>query len=126
MLLDKLSIKLHINLEPGVYIFTNYSATGKTRLCNLLKDYMILDDTVLSITYNDVLLHKDDTKSYIKPGKQRLLMLDRYDLYSGFATEEIKEFSKTGVVLIDTKYGLDFIDDIVYIKLYLDRIEVNR
>ena len=36
--LDKYSVTIDIKLEPGIYVFDNQSATGKTRLAKLLSE----------------------------------------------------------------------------------------
>jgi tRNA A37 threonylcarbamoyladenosine biosynthesis protein TsaE len=125
MLLDKLGTVISIEADNGIYIFDNMSGTGKTRLCNVLKDYMLIDDSIVAITYNDVKVFKSAVLDIIKPSKQKLLMLDRYDLYRPFAEDKIKEFGKTGIVLIDSKLEIGYFDDIVIVGLLPDRIEVT-
>ena len=47
---------IDINLENGIYIFDNQSATGKTRLCKALRDCQKYGEPVASYTYDDKLL----------------------------------------------------------------------
>ena len=96
------SIDIIINLRNGVYYFEEVSSTGKSRLAKLLKVYSRKGLPVISYSYDDKVLGIPFS-ILVKPGKQELLLLDRYDLYNGEFKEEIEEFAKTGVVLIDIK-----------------------
>lgn len=44
---------ISINLDNGVYLFDNQSATGKTRLCRLLKSCQSYNEPVAAYTYSD-------------------------------------------------------------------------
>ena len=53
--LNKYNVTINIELEPGIYVFDNQSATGKTRLAKLLSDYQAYGEPVIAYTYNDKL-----------------------------------------------------------------------
>lgn len=87
-----------IDLPNGIYTFEEKSGIGKTRLTKVLQDYYILGMPVVAITYRDLQLGLNLNEK-IYPGKQELLMVDRYDLYNGMLNNVVTTFAKTGVVL---------------------------
>ena len=119
------SVDIKINLPNGVYDFRAKSATGKTRLAKLLKDYAADGEPVMSYSYNDK-VNGVPFDSVVHPGKQKLLVLDRYDLYNGEFKEQIEEFAKTGVVLIDIKGPTSIDSELCYIEMTEDCIEVTE
>ena len=98
-IIDKFRVKVKVNLEPGIYEADNESATGKTWLCNLLKQYHAYGQPVAGYTYNDYKEHLP------LPSDVKLLVMDRYDMYNGAFAKELLALSKTAVVIIDSKYG---------------------
>lgn len=50
---SKYNVTINIYLENGIYVFDEDSATGKTRLCNELKELQKLGEPVIGYTYND-------------------------------------------------------------------------
>lgn len=100
--IDSYAVKIKINLENGIYVFDNESATGKTRLCKLLKEYQAYGEAVASYTYNDKLLGRSISEIFI-PDKYKVILLDRYDLYEGEGRELINECAKNTIILVDCK-----------------------
>lgn len=93
--------KVYVDLNPGVYCFPAFSATGKTYL-SLLLHQLRKDERVDSYTYVDDFY----PKQFFDRSKRDLVMLDRYDLYAGQGEHEMWEFAKTGIVLVDCKSNL--------------------
>ena len=124
--LDKYSVKIAINLENGIYVFDNESATGKTRLCKLLKEYQAYGEAVASYTYNDKLLGHPISE-VLNPSKFKVVILDRYDLYEGDGKELINECAKSMVILVDCKDKFTVTNDEewCYICMECNKIEVN-
>lgn len=122
---DGYNIKLIFSLENGVYIFDNESATGKTRLCGLMKKYQSYGEPVASYTYSDLNLGIP-IESILVPDKYRVIMLDRYDMYEGAGAEKILECAETSIVLIDCKHGFSVTDEDDWCTLEMkpDTIEV--
>lgn len=46
----KYSVKINVNLDNGVYVFDNESATGKSRLYSLVKKYSAYGEPVAGYT----------------------------------------------------------------------------
>lgn len=119
------NIDIKVELPNGVYDIRAISGTGKSYLAKLLKDYARGGEPVMSYSYDDKILGIPfDT--LVKPGKQKLLMLDRYDLYYGEFTEQIKEFAKTGVVLVDVKGPFPIASELCYLTMTESSIEVTE
>ena len=110
------SIKVQIDLPNGVYVFPRSSADGKTYLSSILRA-LGPDDGVNSYTLDD----KDffDVSVALNSEKYKLVLLDRYDMYFGDGIEEIQEFGKAGVVLIDCK-SHDFPFEVKYCFLHME------
>jgi hypothetical protein len=100
--LNKYDVTIDVKLNNGVYIFNHKSATGKTRLAKLLDKYRTYGEPVASYTYSDVQLNKP-IKSILKPGKFKLIVLDRYDMYEGLGIGLIDECAKDAIILVDCK-----------------------
>ena len=105
-LLDKYSIELRVELNPGMYIFSYFSATGKSYLA---KDYYAFGEDVYSYTYHDY-LSKTDLAAMIANNKFSVILIDRYDMYVGYCIKELQDLSKHCVVLIDLKSEPTFRD----------------
>lgn len=123
--LDGVRVKIKVALQPGVYYFEEMSSTGKTRLYKLLREYAIAGFPVMGYSYSDYKLGID-FRTLVKPGVQKLLMVDRYDLYNGMFLEEIKEFAGTGIVLVDCKGDTELQCSPCFIEMSKDRIEVTE
>lgn len=97
---------IKIDLCCGAYVFDIYSATGKTYLYKIAEKYRHFGVPIAGYTYND---HLDcvPIKSRLDSNKFKIAILDRYDLYYGSYTNEIKEFiDGGGIILVDTKRGV--------------------
>lgn len=92
---------VNINLENGIYTFDAESATGKTRLCKHLKTLNAYGEPVDSFTYNDLL--RGDTLNNVLNSKNKVIMLDRYDLYKNEGHELINQCAENSIILIDCK-----------------------
>lgn len=103
---NKYDVEINVNLENGIYIFDEKSATGKTRLCKELKELRRLGEPVIGYTYGDDNLGIDlvEVINKIHP---KVLMLDRYDMYNGAFKEKLTEWAKNIIVLIDCKGDLE-------------------
>lgn len=103
---DKYDVEININLENGIYVFDEKSATGKTRLCKALKELRKLGEPVVGYTYGDDKLGISlvDLVSKVNP---KVIMLDRYDMYNGTFNERFTGWSKKAIVLIDCKGDLE-------------------
>lgn len=122
---DKYATKVNIELENGLYVFDDESATGKTRLCKLFKELQRLDEPVIGYTFNDDKLGID-LVSQINVKKPQVLVLDRYDMYKGTFDNYFTSWSKNMIVLIDCKGSLDIncVADWCCIEMKADEIEV--
>lgn len=114
---DKYDVEVNINLDNGIYVFDEKSATGKTRLCKVLKELRKLGEPVIGYTYGDDNLGISliDITNKVNP---KVLMLDRYDMYNGTFNNELAEWSKNAVILIDCKGDLET-------KTYTDRCTIE-
>lgn len=123
--LDSYSVEIIINLENGIYVFDNESATGKTRLCKLFKEYQAYGEAIASYTYNDKLLGYPISKVLI-PNKYKVILLDRYDLYEGDGKEFINKCANNTIILIDCKdkFTVTNEEDWCSIKMQHNKIEV--
>ena len=124
--LDKYSVEIVINLDKGIYVFDNESATGKTRLCKILREYQAYGERVASYTYNDKLLGIP-IEEILVPEKYEVILLDRYDLYEGYGKELINKCAKNTIVLVDCKdkFTVTNEEDWCSIELKPHKIEVN-
>ena len=118
---------IEINLDNGIYIFDNQSATGKTRLCKALRDCQKYGEPVASYTYDDKLLEMPIERVLV-PDKYKVIMLDRYDLYEGDGAELIKECADNSIILIDCKgdFTVCSTDEWCTISMAEDKIEVTQ
>lgn len=92
---------VYIELNPGIYAFPAFSGEGKTYLSSTLHKWRKAE-RVDSHTYIDDFRPVE----LFDRSKRDLVMLDRYDLYFGQGMQEMKEFAKTGIVLVDCKSPL--------------------
>ena len=117
---------IKLNLNPGVFVLDDTSATGKTYLANLMRKYS--DNTsVLSVySYGDYLKGLDIGYNVTKQTK--VLFLDRYDMYYEYEhSEELANFANSGIiVLMDCKRVESYPEEcgLATIKLSQEGIEV--
>jgi len=101
--------EIRIKLDNGVYIFDAKSSTGKTYLAILLKRLRGAGEPVDSFTYADS--KRVNTLTEALSGKDftvqqlRVIMLDRYDMYSDLYVDELDKLRENCVILIDCKWG---------------------
>ena len=125
--LTKYSTKIRINLENGIWVFDAQSATGKTRLSKLLKDLDALGEPVGSITYYDILRGDLTVESFLSREKYRVVLLDRYDMYSNLGHEAICACARRAIVLIACKQGYTGSrdDGVCFIETTADSINIT-
>lgn len=115
---------INVELDNGIYIFDSESATGKTYLCKQLKKLRAYGESVISITYNNILtgFKLDDMQEQYK-----VIMLDRYDLYRNIGHKLLERFKNKSIILIDCKLGyIEGLDsEICFIELTNNSIEVS-
>lgn len=118
-------VDLSINLDNGIYVFYGESATGKTRLAKLLRAYGNAGEPVNSYTYADKQTGLPISTVLI-PGKYRVIMIDRYDMYRGDGIDLMHECAKDTIILVDCKKDSLFtsITDWCSINMAERRIEV--
>lgn len=95
-------VEIEIDLENGVYVFDDKSATGKTRLAKELRNLNAFGEDVMSYTFNDIALGRD-LKSELLKRPYKVIILDRYDMYNGLGAAEIDSLSDKSIILIDCK-----------------------
>ncbi len=120
--IDNMRVDVSIQLDNGIYYFDEQSATGKTRLAKLFRDYAP-DIPVSSYSYDDLEL-EIPFDALVKPKQQKVVVIDRYDLYKGKFVQQIEEFSKYGIVLLDCKGDPGIPCELCFIDMKPDRIEV--
>ena len=99
---DKFSKKINIDAENGVYVFTCESASGKTYLCKELKKLREAGEPVVSFTFSDY-INGLNLKEQVEKIKPKVIMLDRYDMYDKIFNNDIIEWGKNSIVLVDHK-----------------------
>lgn len=119
------AVQVSINLEDGVYRLPFESAAGKTYLFKQLRDLRTLGYPVIGYTY-EYETALSDIYGLVYPGKQKVFMLDRYDLYSGKYLDLISEFAQSGIVLIDCKDCEFNAGKLCRLEFSRDKIEVYR
>ena len=114
-----------INLENGLYQFDSETATGKTRLCELLREYNRAGLPVVAYSYTDWSLGLD-LISVVNKFKPKVLMIDRYDMFIGEYSDFLESIQDEIIVMIDCKDMLPFgeYDKVCGIKFTPDKIEV--
>jgi hypothetical protein len=125
--LNDYHVKIDIQLNNGVYIFDNESATGKTRLAKLLLEYQSYGQPVSSYTFSDISLGRP-IEAALDSDKFKVIMLDRYDMYNGVGKKLIDKCRKNSIILIDCKHNFDVtdVDDWCYIEMTPTIIEVTQ
>lgn len=121
-------IHISIELENGIHTLSSDSATGKTRLFNLLREQEICrKEPIGTYTYEDK-LRGIPIESVLISGKHKLIMLDRYDMYEGYGASLIRKCAKTSIVLIVCKgrFTVSDEDEWCDITMTADHIEVSN
>lgn len=125
--IDEYDVEIRVKLDNGIYILNNQSATGKTRLCKQLDRYRAYGEAVASYTYNDYLKGLP-IETVLIPGKFKVIMIDRYDMYEGIGIELMKQCMKDSVILVDCKRPVVISDedDWCDIEMTANCIEVSN
>lgn len=118
-------VDISIKLENGIYGFNTMSATGKTRLCKLLRELEASKGEVIGYTFNDKKLGID-LRSQVKKLNPKVIMLDRLDMYPEEFMQDIQEWGKNAIVLLDYKGSANFNEDWCDIEMIASSIEVNQ
>lgn len=84
-------------------------------------------ESVIGYTYNDDKLGIDLVSQYNKTNP-KVVLLDRYDMYNGMFREQIADWAKYSIILIDCKDDLnvDYDADWCYIEMSPAGIEVTQ
>lgn len=109
MQLSGLDVTVDIRLTNNAYQFDCKSATGKTRLYNVVKTYQYAGYNVAVYSYSDLVCGVD-FNNILNKNNLELLVVDRYDMFSDMYHKELEELSKRCIVLIDSKRLLPFGD----------------
>lgn len=104
------NIKLYLS-KPGIYTFTNQSATGKTRLFKCLRAIQKRGEPVLTYTYSDKQLFGLNVSDILKSKPAQIVMLDRYDMYNGDGADSILKCAEHSIILVDCKGSLLVTDE---------------
>lgn len=107
MKLEGLDVTVDIKLNNGAYQFDCESATGKTRLYDVIKSYQRDGYNVASYSYIDFQdgLNLEDVVRRVQPS---LLMIDRYDMFHNMYYDIIEKLLDKCIILIDSKEILSF------------------
>lgn len=99
---DSYDVNIDIKLKNGVYRMQSESSIGKTYLSKTLDSYNELGEPVYCITYKDT---KDKNINITLENllKYKVIMFDRYDMYSNFYHNIIRELCNRSIVLLDSK-----------------------
>ena len=95
-IIDRYRVKIQIKKEPGLYTFDPFSATGKSYLCRLCKQYHNYGESAAGYDYYDYL----DGRPL--PENVQLLVVDRYDLFQ-VLDEKLILLAQEAIVLVDSK-----------------------
>lgn len=102
MIIESGDYRIAINVDKGVYIFDNESATGKTRMCQILDLLESRGERVKSYSYKD---YKNGVDLDRFAGSFDLLVVDRYDMFRGALGGVLDCMRDKCVVLLDCKSG---------------------
>jgi len=117
--------KISISLNSGIYVFDRESATGKTWLCNSLKELSSYGEPVDAYTYADFCKGLK-LENILKPHKYEVVLLDRYDLYKDLSHKKLFEdcFNNT-VVLVDCKSPFNVFRDSHWCEIIIGNNEIG-
>lgn len=105
---EKYATNIHVYLDNGLYIFTNYSATGKSYLSELCYKYGAYGEPIGRFSYEQF-ANGDSLEEITKRRPYRLFVVDRYDMYVGEGRDALLKLAKDCIVLVDLKqYVPDF------------------
>lgn len=123
--LDKYSIKLQIDCAPGLYLFSPYSASGKSYLAQLVRKYYGFGEPVNSYTYEDY-VGGLSLEAVLGRGPYSLFVVDRYDMYYGAAIDALVRLGECCVVLVDVKQPTPLLhNNLCSVSLKEDEIRVS-
>lgn len=114
--------KIIINLPAGLFSFQRESAVGKTYLSKQLRELRGLGEPVDSFSVEDLRrgnLEHALSASDMSVWDLKVLLLDRYDLYTRRFEDEIYKLGKTCTVLIDCKHS-SYLQDVHDCKIVRD------
>lgn len=95
---------INMPFMPGVFMFKQESAMGKSRLGKMFKSMMIKDMPVACYTYRDLVEYRLTLEEYLKDRHIEVLLIDRYNLYYDKFHDTINKLVKSGcMVMIDLK-----------------------
>lgn len=124
---DRFITKVKVNLDNGLYRFYCESATGKSYLCKLLKQYREAREYVAAYSYQDKVAGLPIESVFYEGVK--LVMFDRCDLYDADIIDVVQKHYKDTIILLDIKNlnkKLAQIADLVFIDLGKDYITVSE
>lgn len=98
--IDKYRRKIRVQLPNGLYRFAHLSASGKSYLVKVLQIYRGYGEPVGTYTYLD---YREGVDLMSRARGCKLFVVDRYDMYYGYALEEMRALSEDCVVLVDFK-----------------------
>lgn len=87
-----------IDLQPGIYLLPEESSSGKSFMSRRLKTLESVDRAT-SHTFPAEM----DSKKVLDSSLRDVVVLDRYDMCSNDYSEDMLNFSKDGVLLVDCK-----------------------
>lgn len=94
-------LDIDVNVSNGVYIMDNVSANGKTRLAKKLQELHDYGEPVDAYIFRGT-FDKERFKQALCE-KNKLVVLDRYDMYKGEYKEIIDRCAQNAVILVDAK-----------------------
>ena len=104
---EKYSTKIYISCGNGIYLFSNESATGKTRLFKVLRKIQGYDKNVKTYTYDDLLIENKTLDAFLENIGEGIcvIFIDRFDMLevSKKNIEQLKKLGKDHIILIDCK-----------------------
>ena len=115
---------------PGIYIFDNMAATGKTRLFYLLRELEQKGESIFTCTYNDILSNQtdylDEKLKYCLDNHIKIIMLDRYDMYNGQGANLIWECSTESIIFIvcNAPVNIDAPVDMCFLEADKNKIDL--
>lgn len=131
--IEKYKVKIYINLDNGLYIFPDESATGKTRLGTLLESYGYFGNRTGYLTYKTGSKEYRDEIMGLEQGYFKVIMLDRcdmcYDVFNDITViNKLRKLSEESIVLADCKGQCKLFDiaDLCFIDMAEASIEVSE
>ena len=115
--------RIYVNLEPGIYMFTPTSSTGKSFLAKTLREFRVYKEPVDSYTYNDY-LYGLDLQNILADPTIKLLVIDRYDMIPDDVVKSIDNTSNK-IILLDCKQGYRGEGRVHYCSLHLKESEIK-